>query len=93
VVGVARSAGVGKAGGTQPSSAVTPAWADPAAARTGLCARLHHHGLWLYFYALTAHFGQWVPQAGKRWPLWQVFVWIYEFVLWRVHQEFVAGLN
>jgi hypothetical protein len=29
-------------------------------------------GLWLYYYALTAHFGQWVPQAGKRWPVWQV---------------------
>ncbi len=23
-------------------------------------------GLWLYYYALTAHFGQWVPQEGKR---------------------------
>ncbi len=22
--------------------------------------------------ALTAHFGQWIPQAGKRWPVWQV---------------------
>jgi IS1 family transposase len=29
-------------------------------------------GLRLYFYALTAHFGQWVPQAGKRRPVWQV---------------------
>ncbi len=29
-------------------------------------------GLWLYYYALTAHFGQWVPQAGKRWPVWQL---------------------
>jgi hypothetical protein len=29
-------------------------------------------GLCLYFYALTAHFGQWVPQVGKRWPVWQV---------------------
>ncbi len=29
-------------------------------------------GLWLYYYALTAHFGQWMPQAGKRWPVWQV---------------------
>jgi IS1 family transposase len=29
-------------------------------------------GLWLYFYALTAHFGTWVPQAGNRWPVWQV---------------------
>jgi IS1 family transposase len=29
-------------------------------------------GLWLYYYALTAHFGQWVPQNGKRWPVWQV---------------------
>ncbi len=29
-------------------------------------------GLWLYYYALTAHFGQWVPQVGKRWPIWQV---------------------
>ncbi len=29
-------------------------------------------GLWLYYYALTAHFGQWVPQVGKRWPVWQV---------------------
>jgi IS1 family transposase len=25
-------------------------------------------GLWLYYYALTANFGQWVPHAGKRWP-------------------------
>jgi hypothetical protein len=29
-------------------------------------------GLWLYYYALTAHFGQWVSAAGKRWPVWQV---------------------
>jgi IS1 family transposase/transposase-like protein len=29
-------------------------------------------GLWLYFYALTAHFGHWVPTPGKRWPVWQV---------------------
>jgi hypothetical protein len=29
-------------------------------------------GLWLYYYALTAYFGQWVPQTGKRWPVWQV---------------------
>jgi len=29
-------------------------------------------GLRLYFYALTAHFGQWLPQPGKRWPVWQV---------------------
>ncbi len=29
-------------------------------------------GLWLYYYALTAHFGQWVAQAGKRWPTWTV---------------------
>lgn len=29
-------------------------------------------GLWLYVYALTAHFGQWVPTPGKRWPVWQV---------------------
>jgi IS1 family transposase len=29
-------------------------------------------GLWLYFYALTAHFGQRVPTPGKRWPVWQV---------------------
>jgi len=29
-------------------------------------------GLWLYYYALTAHFGQWVPHVGKRWPVWQV---------------------
>jgi IS1 family transposase/transposase-like protein len=29
-------------------------------------------GLWLYFYSLTAHFGQWVPIPGKRWPVWQV---------------------
>jgi IS1 family transposase len=26
-------------------------------------------GLWLYYYALTAHFGQWVPHEGKRWPV------------------------
>ena|SRR5258708_24903063 len=25
-------------------------------------------GLRLYFYALTAHFGTWVPHQGKRWP-------------------------
>ncbi len=30
------------------------------------------NGLWLYYYALTAHFGQWVPRAGKRLPAWQV---------------------
>ncbi len=29
-------------------------------------------GLWLYYYALTAHFGQWVPEVGMRWPAWQV---------------------
>jgi hypothetical protein len=29
-------------------------------------------GLWLYYYALTAHFGQWRPQVGQRWPVWQV---------------------
>jgi len=29
-------------------------------------------GLRLYFYALTAHFGQWVSQPAKRWPVWQV---------------------
>lgn len=29
-------------------------------------------GLRQYFYALTAHFGQWVEQAGKRKPVWQV---------------------
>jgi hypothetical protein len=29
-------------------------------------------GLWLYYYALTAHFGQWLPQAGRRWPVWTV---------------------
>ena len=22
--------------------------------------------------ALTAHFGQWLPQPGTRWPVWQV---------------------
>jgi len=34
-------------------------------------------GLWLYYYALTAHFGQWVPQAGRRWPVWQGFIGIF----------------
>jgi len=29
-------------------------------------------GRWLYYYALTAHFGQWLPKEGKRWPVWQV---------------------
>jgi IS1 family transposase len=29
-------------------------------------------GLRQYFYALTAHFGQWVEQEGKRQPVWQV---------------------
>jgi hypothetical protein len=29
-------------------------------------------GLWLYYYALTAHFGQWLPKEGKRFPVWQV---------------------
>jgi IS1 family transposase len=28
-------------------------------------------GLRQYYYAITAHFGQWVPQAGKRKPVWQ----------------------
>jgi hypothetical protein len=28
-------------------------------------------GLRQYFYALTAHFGQWVEQAGKRKPVWR----------------------
>ncbi len=23
-------------------------------------------GLWMYFYALTAHFGQWVEVVGRR---------------------------
>jgi hypothetical protein len=26
----------------------------------------------LYFYALTAHVGQWVQEVDKRWPSWQV---------------------
>lgn len=25
----------------------------------------------MYYYALTAHFGQWIPQPGKRFPIWQ----------------------
>jgi hypothetical protein len=29
-------------------------------------------GLRLYFYALTAHVGQWMKEEGKRWPTWQV---------------------
>jgi IS1 family transposase len=29
-------------------------------------------GLRQYFYALTAHFGVWVEEAGKRKPVWQV---------------------
>ena len=29
-------------------------------------------GLNLYFYAITAYFGQWVSVVGKRLPLWQV---------------------
>jgi hypothetical protein len=29
-------------------------------------------GLRQYFYALTAHFGQWVEEEGKRKPVWQV---------------------
>src|SRR5262249_27989632 len=29
-------------------------------------------GLWLYYYALSAHFGQWLPQVGKRFPVWRV---------------------
>jgi IS1 family transposase len=28
-------------------------------------------GLRQYYYALTAHFGQWVPVEGKRKPVWQ----------------------
>ena len=28
-------------------------------------------GLRQYFYAITAHFGQWIPQAGKRKLVWQ----------------------
>ena len=29
-------------------------------------------GLQQYYYALTAHFGCWVPKEGKRFPVWQV---------------------
>lgn len=29
-------------------------------------------GLWLYYYALTAHFGHWLPSVGRRHPVWQV---------------------
>jgi len=29
-------------------------------------------GLWLYYYALTAHFGHWLPPTGQRHPVWQV---------------------
>jgi IS1 family transposase len=29
-------------------------------------------GLQQYFYALTAHFGRWVEEVGKRKPMWQV---------------------
>jgi hypothetical protein len=29
-------------------------------------------GLRQYFYAMTAHFGVWVEEAGKRKPVWQV---------------------
>lgn len=29
-------------------------------------------GLWLYYYALTAHFGHWLPPTGRRHPIWQV---------------------
>ena len=29
-------------------------------------------GLQQYYYALTAHFGHWVTEVGKRWPVWQV---------------------
>ena len=29
-------------------------------------------GLWLYYYALTAHFGYWLPHTGRRHPVWQV---------------------
>ena len=29
-------------------------------------------GLQQYYYALTAHFGSWVTEAGKRFPVWQV---------------------
>jgi IS1 family transposase len=29
-------------------------------------------GLRQYFYALTAHFGEWVEEAGKRKPVWRV---------------------
>jgi IS1 family transposase/transposase-like protein len=29
-------------------------------------------GLQQYFYALTAHFGEWVEEEGKRKPVWQV---------------------
>jgi len=29
-------------------------------------------GLQQYYDALTAHFGHWVAEVGKRWPVWQV---------------------
>ena len=29
-------------------------------------------GLQQYYYALTAHFGSWVAETGKRFPVWQV---------------------
>ena len=29
-------------------------------------------GLQQYYYALTAHFGHWAAEVGKRWPVWQV---------------------
>jgi hypothetical protein len=36
------------------------------------CSNRTINGLRQYFYALTAHFGQWVEQEGKRKPVWQV---------------------
>jgi hypothetical protein len=44
-------------------------------------------GLRLYFYALTAHFGHWVPTPGKRWPVWQVDP---QFLYGQVHKVKVA---
>jgi IS1 family transposase len=39
---------------------------------SGCCPVFTSDGLNLYFYALTAHFGQWVEEAGQRKRQWQV---------------------
>ena len=44
---------------------------SPAPAEQGWAARRSRDGLKLYFYALTAHFGQWVQEAGQPKRVWR----------------------